>query len=150
RYITPWDVMFEKPNSFDRVQLDQWIAGARHDGQDILIAFEHSHIRGHERKVPNTRSYAKAIKLFLKAYPFIRSVSPWNEANRCQRRTRTGAVVGQPICHNPHQAARYYLTMRSICRRCRIVGLDVLDQANVSSAVRYVRTFRHFARRHLP
>src|ERR1700750_434853 len=75
RYITPWDVMFEKPASYDRVQLAQWITGARHDRQDVLIAFEHSHLRGHERKVPSRATYARALRLFHKAYPSVRSIS---------------------------------------------------------------------------
>jgi len=150
RYITPWDVMFEKPRSYDRVQLDQWIAGARHDGQDILIAFEHSHLRGHERKVPKRRTYAKALKLFHRAYPNVRSISAWNEANRCQRVSKTsGAVLGQPICHNPKAAAGFYETARSVFKRDRVVALDILDQNSVRSSVRYVQRFLHYVR-HFP
>lgn len=147
RYITPWDVMQLSPGSYDRQALGAWITAAHAAGQDILISFEHSHTRGRERKVPNARSYTKAISLFHKAYPFVRSLSPWNEANRCQRVSKTsGAVLGQPICHNPKAAAMFYEQTRKVCPSCRIVALDVLDQNNVASTVSYIRAFRRYVR----
>src|SRR4051794_40180150 len=89
RYITPYDVMTLPAGSADRVALQQWVSNAA--GQDLLISFEHSHTRGRERHVPSVAEYTKAIKLFLRAYPKVKSVSPWNEANRCQRRGGAGA-----------------------------------------------------------
>jgi hypothetical protein len=153
RYITPYDVMNLAPGDKNRVALHDWITGARMRGQDILVSFEHSHTRGRERRIPNTREYSNAIKRFMRAYPFVRSLSPWNEANRCQRTIGSGAsriVVGQPICRRPRQAARYYNTTAQACRqlrrRCRIVALDVLDENNVTRSLRYIRTFRRYAK----
>jgi hypothetical protein len=153
RYITPYDVMNLQPTDPNRVELDAWISGARSRGMDILIAFEHSHTRGRERRIPNTREYANAIKRFMRAYSFVRSFQPWNEANRCQRTIGSGAsaiVVGQPICRKPRQAANYYNTFVKTCRQlrrsCRIAGLDVLDENNVTRSLRYIRTFRRYAK----
>jgi hypothetical protein len=148
RYITAYDVMVTSPTSPDRLALDEWITNARKAGQDILISFEHSHTRGREKRIPNVREFAKDLKLFMRAYPFVRSISPWNEANRCQRTIGSGAdriVVGQPICHKPKQAAAYYNTTVKTCkqlkRKCRIVALDILDQNNVRPSVKYVKSF---------
>ena len=153
RYITPYDVMVLPPNSPDRVALDQWITAARKDGQDILVSFEHSHTRGHERHIPTTKEYVKDLKLFMRAYPYVRSISPWNEANRCQRKVGSGSnafYVGQPICHKPATAAAYYNATVSTCKQlkrvCNIVALDVLDQNNVGPSVSYVRSFIRKAR----
>ena len=153
RYITPYDVMTLPIGTRQRSELDAWIANARNAGQDILISFEHSHTRGRERRIPNTREFAKDLKLFMRAYPDVRSISPWNEANRCQRAVGTGAdlfYVGQPICHKPKQAALYYNTTVKTCkqlkRTCRVVALDVLDQNNVKPTTRYIRTFLKTAR----
>jgi len=52
----------------------------------------------------------------------------WNEANH----------ASQPTWNSPRTAAAYYRQMRSICRGCRIVALDVLDQAGVA---RYITRF---------
>jgi len=151
RYITPYDVMNLPAGSPDRVALSQWVRNA--GGQDLLVSFEHSHTRGRERHVPNVAEYTKAIKLFLRAFPKVHSISPWNEANRCQRRVGSGAnafYVGQPICHNPKRAADYYKATRTACRalhrRCTIVALDILDQNKVGPSVGYVRQFLRYAR----
>jgi hypothetical protein len=151
RYITPYDVMDLPAGSPDRVALGQWIANSA--GQDLLVSFEHSHTRGRERHVPSVAEYTKAIKLFLRAYPKVKSISPWNEADRCQRKVGSGAdafYVGQPICHNPKRAADYYKATRTACRvlhrRCTIVALDILDQNNVKAAVSYVKKFQRYAK----
>src|SRR5947209_7376461 len=151
RFITPWDVMDLPAGSPDRVALKQWVNNAA--GQDLLVAFEHSHTRGQERRVPSVAAYTKAIKLFLRAFPKVKSLSPWNEANRCQRKVGSGAnafFVGQPICHNPRAAARFYGAVRTACRalhrRCTIVALDILDQNNVKPSVAYIKSFLRFAR----
>jgi len=151
RYITPYDVMNLPAGSPDRVALSQWVANSA--GQDLLVSFEHSHTRGRERHVPSVAEYTKAIKLFLRAYPKVKSISPWNEADRCQRKVGSGAnafYVGQPICHNPKAAARFYMATRTACRalhrRCTIVALDILDQNNVKAAVSYVKKFQRYAK----
>src|SRR4051812_4616958 len=151
RYITPYDVMDLPAGSPDRLALSQWVANSA--GQDLLVSFEHSHTKGRERHVPNVAEYTKAIKLFLRAYPKVHSVSPWNEANRCQRKVGSGAdafYVGQPICHNPKKAADYYKATRTACRAvkrpCTIVALDILDQNNVKPSVAYVKKFLRYAK----
>jgi hypothetical protein len=153
RYITPYDVMSKPAGDEQRRELDEWITNARGAGQDILVSFEHSHTRGRERHIPTSKEFSKNLELFMKAYPFVRSISPWNEANRCQRQIGSGAsaiVVGQPICHQPKKAAAYYNATVKSCKKlkrtCRIVALDILDQNNVKPSVSYVRSFAKAAR----
>jgi hypothetical protein len=153
RYITPYDVMTLPKGNPTRAALDEWINNARSAGQDILISFEHSHTRGREKRIPNTREYVKQLKLFMHAFPFVRSISPWNEANRCQRTIGSGAsaiVVGQPICHQPKTAAAYYNATVATCKQlkkaCKVVALDILDQNNVRPSVAYVKSFIKAAR----
>jgi hypothetical protein len=149
RYITPYDVMTLPASAPDRLALNQWITNARSAGQDVLISFEHSHTRGRERHIPSAGEFVRDFKLFRKAYPSVKSISPWNEANRCQRRVGSGATafyVGQPICHRPAQAAIYYNQTVRVCKSCRVVALDILDQNNVKPSVTYVRKFLKKAR----
>jgi hypothetical protein len=155
RYITPWDVMSLPAGNPTRDALDRWITNATAARQDILISFEHSHTRGREKRAPRASTFRRAVVNFLRAYPSVRSISPWNEVNRCNRTQPGGLVVGQPrkLCRTssgPRLAASYYRQTVSACRavrrRCRIVALDILDQADVKPAVRYVKRFRRFAR----
>src|SRR5882757_1639131 len=60
RYITPYDVMAKEPG--ERTKLQAWITGARGAHQRILVAFEASHLHGHQRHIPSVAEYRKAIK----------------------------------------------------------------------------------------
>jgi hypothetical protein len=148
RYITPYDVMTLPESSPERASLRDWIKNATDARQDILISFEHSHTQGREKRIPSTSEFTKNLTAFMKAYPKIKSLSPWNEANRCQRIVGAGPsriVVGQPICHKPTTAAAYYnatvTTCKKLKRSCKIVALDILDQNNVKPSVTYVKSF---------
>jgi hypothetical protein len=44
----------------------------------------------------------------------------------------------QPTWNNPKRAAQFFLAFRTMCKRCSIVALDVLDQRGVD---RYIRRF---------
>ena len=52
--------------------------------------------------------------------------------------------ASQPTARHPGRAARLYNALRGVCRGCRIVAADVLDQAGFQ---RWIRTFRRTARR---
>jgi hypothetical protein len=144
RYITPWDVM-SRPK--DEAALIAWIANAEAAHQRILIAFQASQTPGHQRHIPSTREYTRAIQAFHRKFPEVKDVQPWNEANRCQRRVGT-AILGQPICkigRGTKAAAAYYMAARKVFRGAKISGLDVLDQANVKPTLAYIRSFLKYA-----
>jgi hypothetical protein len=142
RYITPYDVM-DDPASLPA--LTQWIAAAHAAHQEMLISFEHSHKGAKAKKAPSIAAYTKAIKKFRKAFPSVKDISPWNEVNRKIFRSGT-TYQGQPIWNNPKRAAQYYMAARKVFKGRKIVALDILDQANVASAVRYVKKFRRYAK----
>ena len=142
RYITPYDVM---KDGFYHQKLDAWLQAAKGANQRVLIAFEHSYKKGRQKHAPSVSEYTSDIKAFHKAYPSIKEVQPWNEANRCQRTLTDRNVVGQPICHNPKRAAQYYMAARKVFRGAKITGLDILDQNSVRSSVAYVKRFLKYA-----
>jgi hypothetical protein len=55
----------------------------------------------------------------------VREFGVWNEENH----------VSQPTYKNPRRAAAFYRVMRSLCRGCTIVALDVLDQRGVQGYI---------------
>ena len=143
RYVTPWDVMSRVS---DRNDLINWTDHARAANQRMLISFEASHTPGQQRKIPSVKAYTRAIRAFHKAFPDVKDIQAWNEVNRCQVVTATGYVTGQPICHKPKKAAQYYMAARKVFRGAKLTGLDILDQAKVGSAVRYVKKFLRYAK----
>ena len=116
RKIVPWDFY---QHQWEIDQLDLWVAGATRQGVQPLIAFNHSNVT--RRKLPSVGQYRQSLRTLLARYPGIKTVSPWNEANH----------VTQPTYKNPKRAAQYYNATRSICKGCRIVAADVLDQKNM-------------------
>src|SRR3954454_7750431 len=144
RYITPWDVM-SRPA--DKAKLIEWVTAAEAAHQRILLAFQASQTPGHQREIPSTKKYTRAIKAVHRAFPEIKDIQPWNEANRCQRRVGN-AVLGQPICpigRGTKAAATYYMAARRVFRGAKVTGLDVLDQANVKPTVAYIKSFLKYA-----
>jgi hypothetical protein len=142
RYITPYDVM-DSPS--DLAAARAWIAAATAAHQRILVAFERSHRRGRERRLPSVAEYKREITKFHKAFPTVKEISVWNEVNRCQ--ARRGRVAGQPTCGKEQRLASYFRAVRQVFNRpgTKIVALDVLDEQNVNRTVSTIRKFRRFA-----
>jgi hypothetical protein len=128
RLVVSWDALRV---GFDRAEVDAWLHEAQANGIRPLVSFSHSRV--HPRKRPSVREFRRTFRAFRKRYPWVREYSPWNEANH----------HSQPTHHRPRLAARYYNVVRSNCRGCTIVALDVLDQPDMVS---YVRAFRHWAK----
>src|SRR5205814_10110984 len=83
---------------------------------------------GKHCKGPSARQYTRAWKAFHKKYPWVKDISPWNEANSAT----------QPTGKRPDLAAGYYNVVRASCRGCTIVAADRLDAPNMR---RYLYAF---------
>jgi hypothetical protein len=127
RYITPWDSVLH-----DRSRLNAWMRAATAAGVDVHVAFGHSagdRCPGQPCTLPSVRAYARAVRAFLRRYPEVRSITPWNEANH----------RSQPTAYAPARAAAYYEVVRAACRGCRVVAADVLDTSNLTA---WIAAFR--------
>jgi hypothetical protein len=126
RYVTPWNSITKEP-----ARLDEWLQAARAQGVRPLIAFEHTRGQlcpGRKCKGPSVSQYKRAWRAFHKKYPWVKDISPWNEANSAT----------QPTGKHPELAAAYYNVVRASCRGCSIVAADVLDLNNMR---RYLAKF---------
>jgi hypothetical protein len=128
RLVVPWDAL-RRP--YDTAAADAWLTAARLSRVQALVSFNHSRVS--PRKLPSASQYRRAFQQFRKRYPWVKTISPWNEANH----------NSQPTYRKPKWAARYYNIVRSVCRSCKIIALDVLDQKDM---VWYVRAFKRKAR----
>jgi hypothetical protein len=134
RAIVPYDIV-DQPQDLAAFRL--WYEGARADGVTPLIAFYHSRVS--PMRLPSVAGYRREVAKFVKLFAGISSYQPWNEANR-------GFVRGEFKSPSAATAARYYLALKSICRRCQVVGLDVLDGANIKPTLVYIRQFERVVR----
>jgi hypothetical protein len=133
RYMVPWD--FYKHGN-ERFDVFTFMHGALLNKQDVLISFTARtgcYVKGHYRRTkacraPSQKAYAAAVKRFIKAYPWVKTYSPWNEENH----------KSQPTYRKPGLAARYYLTMRKVAKRKTVLAADLLDSNTVGG---YIRSF---------
>ena len=134
RYILPWDY-FKSAHTHGEVTA--FMNASRAKRQDVLVTFSAARgcfvnnryaKRRKACKAPSRKTYIKAVKRFRKEFPYTRTFSPWNEVNH----------VSQPTYRKPKLAARYYLALKSVCKRCTIEAADVLDSSDVKT---YLRRF---------
>jgi hypothetical protein len=132
RVFPAWNVALQRGQAR---ALDAWLNTARAAGIEPLISFSQSVGSRCPRKpckLPTVGEFTRAFRAFRKRWPFVRVVSPWNEANH----------RSQPTFKNPKRAAQYYNVVRKLCRGCKIVAADVIDEANME---RWLSVFRRTA-----
>lgn len=116
----------------DFSRYDAWMAAAAARSADVLLTIQH-HSR-HARRLPSFSQYRRTVRILRKRYPWVKSMSAWNEANH----------KSQPTWNRPERAARYYNIMRAECRGCRVVAADVLDGSNM---LPWLSVFKRYAKR---
>lgn len=128
RLVVPWNAALDPSR---REWVAHWLAAAHHAGVTPLVAF--GRFSGQSMKPPSVAAYRRAFIAFRHDFPQVREYTPWNEANH----------QSQPTFRRPARAADYYEVMRNHCRRCTVLGADVLD---THSAGRWITRFMHALR----
>jgi len=108
-----------------------------HDAEDVheqvLVAFYHSEYT--PTKLPSVASYQRDVAKFVKYFPNVHQYQSYDEANRGNER----GVFSSP---SAMLAAQYYQALLRVCHHCTVIGLDVLDQANISPTLNYISEFK--------
>jgi hypothetical protein len=131
RYFVPSDVM---QNAAEREKAAAYVTAARQAGVTTLVHISTTDLRQKKGKLVSTTAYkrnaGRIVAYFRKLG--VREFGSWDEVNH--KTQETWNHVGN--------AASYFKSMygavKSRCRSCTVVGLDVLDQAGVD---RYVKSF---------
>src|SRR5215218_3428841 len=134
RNFPAWDVAL-KPSL--AAGLDAWLAQARAARVEPLISFSQSigsACPSRPCKLPSVGEFTRAFKAFRRRWPQVRVISPWNEANH----------RSQPTFKNPKRAAQYYNVVRKLCRGCKIVAADLIDETNME---RWLKVFTRYAKK---
>lgn len=123
RRLVPWDMMRIPA---ERATMDRWVAAARAVDARPLVTFGHSRLPGKARVAPSPQLFQTQFRRFRERYPDITEFATWNEPNLC----------GEPLCHKPELAARYYDALVRACPSCTILAAEVLDNPTMTSWVR--------------
>jgi hypothetical protein len=128
RYFIKWD-MVDRPGEL--ALADAWVNRAVALKQQVLMHVSSNDLTNLKAAtLPSVSEYKAKVGRLIERYgPLgVRTWGAMNEANH----------ASQPTWNNPRRAAQYFLALRSICERCTILALDVLDQRGVD---RYINRF---------
>ncbi len=126
RVIVPWDIAFAPDTS----RVDRVLQTAHATYQDILVSFEHRSFEDCAAEhgkcyLPTPTQYRLGVAAFLQHWPFVKTISPWNEENH----------PSQPTAAHPAMAATYYKIAKDVCPRCTVLGAEVVDLSNLDAWV---------------
>ena len=133
RVFVPWNAALSRKQ---RRYLDNWLTTAETIGVEPLVTFstpDGTKCPRRPCKLPTVAGYTKAFKAFVKRWPEVKVVAPWNEANH----------RSQPTFRNPKRAAQFYNVVRKYCKGCKVVAADVIDEPNMES---WLKVFKRYAK----
>jgi hypothetical protein len=125
-----------------------YISSAQAQGIEVMVAFEHHRgapvncgsSKQPQCKLPTVAKYKSEIAKFVEAFPSVKYVTAFNEANHNT----------QPTQGNPKRAGQYAKAADQVCvaaGTCKVIAMDILDAANDPKAPRrklnYSRTERY-------
>ena len=139
RYFIRWDAI-RSPT--DLARADAYVRRARAAHVRVLMHISTNDFTPKRAHLPTLAEYRRNVGALVRRYRRL-GVNEWGAWNETNHKT-------QPTWKSPKRAAQYFKTMRALCRGCKIVALDILDQAG---ATRYIQRFyralgssRRFAR----
>jgi hypothetical protein len=125
RYFIEWNAI-DQPGEI--ADADKFVDAARSAGVKVLMHISTDDINSSPRRpLPSVSSYKSKVKALITRYKAegVTDWGVWNEANH----------KSQPTSNNPKRAADFYKAFKGMCKSCKIVALDVLDQAGVEKYI---------------
>jgi hypothetical protein len=126
RYFIEWNAITQPA---DITAADAFVNAARAHGVKVLMHISTDDINSVPRKpLPSLAAYKTAVRALILRYKprGVTDWGVWNEANH----------KSQPTSTNPKRAADFYKAFKGMCSGCKIVALDVLDQAGVETYIK--------------
>jgi hypothetical protein len=136
RLFVKWNLMGD---AAARREARAWVLAARQSGMRPLVHVSTDDYRIKHAHLPSRDAYRSRVGRLVRYFRAlgVRDFGAWDEANH----------ASQPTWNHPGMAAKYFTEMRRAVfgrcssSTCRVVGLDVLDQAGVD---RYIARFIHY------
>jgi hypothetical protein len=137
RLVVSWDAMAARAKGDNEItdRVEPYVAAAEAAGAEVMVAFEHHRgapvncatSRKPQCRLPSLAAYRRQVAKFVKAFPQVKYVTAWNEANH----------KAQPTFDNPRRAGQFAKAADGVCRAagtCKVVAMDLLDSANDPTA----------------
>ncbi|MBX5440577.1 MAG: hypothetical protein IRZ32_03515 [Solirubrobacteraceae bacterium] len=119
RYFIHWDAA---KDPYQLQQADVFVDTARRNGVKVFMTPSTNDLRSKKAKLPSVSQYKRQVGKLVRRYRAmgVEEWGVWNEANH----------TTQPTYRSPKRAAQFFQAMYQLCKGCKIVALDVLDQTN--------------------
>ena len=130
RYIAPYDAA---THPYSLTLAATFIRAAEAQHEQVLVAFYHSEYT--PTKLPSVALYQHDVRKFVRMFPNVKQYQSWDESNR-------GNVAHLFSSPSAQAAARYYQALIRVCSGCSVIGLDVLDAADISPTLSYISEFK--------
>jgi hypothetical protein len=127
RYFIAWNA---RHKAGELARADAFVAAANRAHVSVLLHISSDTLVRRKAKLPSVAAYKQDVGFLVRRYKQqgVTEWGVWNEANH----------DSQPTFRSPQRAGQFFGVMRSLCRGCTIVALDVLDQNGVES---YIQRF---------
>ena len=125
RYFIEWNAI-DQPDQI--AGADAYVQAAKAAGAKVLMHISTDDINSVPRRpLPSVKNYKAKVKALIARYKpqGVSEWGVWNEANH----------KSQPTARNPKRAAQFYTTFVRLCKNCKVVALDVLDQSGVEKYI---------------
>lgn len=131
RYFVPSDVMQDRA---ERAKARAFVTAARAAGVSTLLHISTADLREKRGRVVSASAYRKNVGRIVVYFRKlgVRDFGAWNEVNH--KTQETWNRVGNAVSYYKDM----YRAVRKRCRSCKVVGLDILDQAGSD---RYIASF---------
>jgi hypothetical protein len=134
RYFIPWHAL-SQPHEMQRAT--EYVAAAKAARASVFMHISSDNLVRKKAKLPSKRRYRRAVVPLIKHFRKM-GVREWgsrNEANHDSQATWKSAK----------RAAWEFRVVKGACKRCVVVGLDVLDQRGVAGYIK--RFYRALSRK---
>jgi len=126
RYFIEWNAIRDPA---ELAKADAFVKAARASKIKVLLHISSDDLRPGKARLPSVARYKTAVRALVARYRPM-GVTDWGVWNEANHKT-------QPTFKSPKRAAQFYKAFRTFsCSGCKIVALDVLDQAGVE---RYIK-----------
>jgi len=118
RYFIPWDAA---KHADQLTRADDYVNAAKKAKVKVFMHISTADLRAKKGHLPSVAEYKTYVGKLVKRYKAkgVTDWGTWNEENH----------KSQETWDNPKRAAQFFLAMKSMCKGCHVVALDVLDQA---------------------
>ena len=139
RYFIPWHAVTQ-PHEMRRA--DEYVRAAKAARVSVFMHLSSDNLVRKKAKLPSKRRYKRLVTRLIRHYRAM-GVREWGSRNEANHDS-------QATWKSPSRAAWEFKVVRRACKRCSVIGLDLLDQRGVARYIkRYFRAlgkYRRFVR----